>query len=59
MKYMKDFNFITDEFLMEELDELKSEDSEFYDALVKYLRRNRYKGTEYLTSFINHQLFGE
>ena len=56
---MKDFDFITDEFLMEELDELKSEDSEFYDALVKYLRRNRYKGTEYLTSFINHQLFGE
>ena len=34
MKYMKDFDFITDEFLMEELGELKKEDSEFYDALV-------------------------
>ena len=56
---MKDFDFITDEFLLEELEELKNEDSEFYDALVKYLRRNRYKGTDYLTSFINYQLFGE
>lgn len=56
---MKTFDFIEDEFLLEELDELKKEDSEFYDALVKYLRRNRYKGTDNLTSFINHQLFGE
>ena len=56
---MKNFDFIEDDFLLEELDELKSEDSEFYDALVKYLRRNRNLGTEYLTSFINHQLFGE
>ena len=56
---METFDFIKDEFLLEELDELKEEDSEFYDALVKYLRRNRYKGTQYLTSFINHQLFGE
>ena len=59
---MKDFDFITDEFLMEELEQLKEEDSEFYEALVKYLRRNRYKGADhlnYLTSFINHQLFGE
>ena len=59
---MKDFDFITDEFLMEELEELKEEDSEFYDALVKYLRRNRYKGADhfnYLTNLINYQLFGE
>lgn len=56
---MKDFDFIKDEFLLEELEELKKEDSEFYDALVKYIRRNKNKGTEYLTSFINHQLFGE
>ena len=56
---MKDFDFITDEYLLEELDELKAEDYEFYDALVKYIRRNRNLGTEYLTSFINHQLFGE
>ena len=56
---MKDFDFIKDELLQEELEQLKKEDSEFYDALVKYLRRNRYKGTQYLTSFINHQLFGE
>ena len=62
MKYMKDFDFITDEFLMEELEELKKEDSEFYEALVKYLRRNRYKGADhlnYLTNLINYQLFGE
>ena len=59
MKYMKDFDFINDEFLLEELDELKSEDSEFYDELVKYLRRNRNLGTDNLTNFINHQLFGE
>ena len=42
--------------------ELKKEDSEFYDALVKYLRRNRYKGADhlnYLTNLINYQLFGE
>ena len=59
---MKDFDFITDEFLMEELEELKEEDSEFYEALVKYLRRNRYKGVDhlnYLTNLINYQLFGE
>ena len=56
---MENFDFITDDFLLEELEELKEEDSEFYDALVKYLRRNRYKGTDYLTSFINYQLFGE
>ena len=59
---MKDFDFITDEFLMEELDELKSEESEFYDALLKDLRRNRYKGADhlnYLTNLINYQLFGE
>ena len=56
---MKDFDFINDEFLLEELDELKREDSEFYDALVKYIRRNRYKGTDNLTSLINYQLFGE
>ena len=56
---MKDFDFITDEFLLDELDELKEEDSEFYDALVKYIRRNRYKRTDYLTNFINYQLFGE
>ena len=56
---MKNFDFIEDDFLLEELEELKKEDSKFYDELVKYLRRNRYKGTEYLTSFINHQLFGE
>ena len=55
---MKDFDFIEEE-LLEELDELKSEDSEFYDVLVKYLRRNRNLGTEYLTSLINYQLFGE
>lgn len=59
---MKDFDFIKDEFLLEELEELKKEDSEFYDALVKYIRRNRYKGTDnlnYLTNLINYQLFGE
>ena len=59
---MKDFDFITDEFLLEELEELKKEDSEFYDALVKYLRKNRYKGADhlnYLTNLINYQLFGE
>ena len=56
---MKDFDFITDELLQEELDELKEEDSEFYDALVKYLRRNKHKDTKYLTSLINYQLFGE
>lgn len=56
---MKTFDFIKDEFLLEELEELKNEDSEFYDALVKYLRRNRYKGTDYLTNLINYQLFGE
>ena len=56
---MKTFDFINDEFLLEELDELKEEDFEFYDSLVKYIRRNRYKGNEYLTSFINYQLFGE
>ena len=59
---MKDFDFITDEFLLEELEELKKEDSEFYDALVKYIRRNRYKGIDdlyYLTNLINYQLFGE
>ena len=55
---MKDFDFIEEE-LLEELDELKSEDSEFYDALVKYLRRNRHKDNKYLTSLINYQLFGE
>ena len=59
MKYMKDFDFITDEFLLEELEELKKEDSKFYDALVKYIRRNRYKGTDNLTNLINYQLFGE
>ena len=42
-----------------ELEELKEEDSEFYDALVKYLRRNRYKGADNLTNLINYQLFGE
>ena len=56
---MKNFDFITDELLQEELKELKKEDSEFYDALVKYIRRNRYKGTDNLTSLINYQLFGE
>lgn len=56
---MKNFDFIEDDFLLEELEELKEEDYEFYDSLVKYLRRNRNLGTEYLTSFINHQLFGE
>lgn len=56
---MKDFDFITDEFLLEELDKLKEEDSEFYEALVKYIRRNKNKGTEYLTNLINYQLFGE
>ena len=59
---MKDFDFITDELLLEELEELKKEDSEFYDALVKYLRRNRYKGADhlnYLANLINYQLFGE
>ena len=55
---MKDFDFITDEFLLEELEELKNEDSEFYDALVKYIRRNRHD-TKYLTNLINYQLFGE
>ena len=59
MKYMKNFDFITDDFLLEELEELKEEDSEFYDALVKYIRRNRYKGTDNLTNLINYQLFGE
>ena len=56
---MKNFDFINDEFLLEELDELKQEDSEFYDALVKYLRGNRNLGTENLTNLINYQLFGE
>ena len=56
---MKTFDFIEDELLLEELEQLKSEDSEFYDALVKYVRRNRNLGTEYLTSLINYQLFGE
>ena len=56
---MKNFDFIEDDFLLEELDELKQEDSEFYEALVKYIRRNRNKDNKYLTSFINHQLFGE
>ena len=56
---MKDFDFITDEFLLEELEELKAEDSEFYDALVKYLRRNKHKDNKYLTNLINYQLFGE
>ena len=56
---MKNFDFIKDELLLEELDELKKEDSEFYDALVKYLRRNRHKGTDNLTNLINYQLFGE
>ena len=56
---MEKFDFITDEFLLEELEQLKEEDSEFYDALVKYLRRNRNKDTKYLTSLINYQLFGE
>ena len=62
MKYMKNFDFIEDDFLLEELEELKNEDSEFYEALVKYLRRNRYKGADhlnYLTNLINYQLFGE
>ena len=56
---MKTFDFIEDELLLEELEQLKSEDSEFYDALVKYVRKNRNLGTEYLTSLINYQLFGE
>ena len=56
---MEKFDFIKDELLLEELEELKNEDSELYNALVKYLRRNKNKGTEYLTSFINYQLFGE
>ena len=56
---MEKFDFIKDELLQEELEELKAEDSEFYDALVKYLRRNRNKDTKYLTSLINYQLFGE
>ena len=56
---MEKFDFIKDELLLEELEELKKEDSEFYEALVKYLRRNRYEGTDYLTSLINYQLFGE
>lgn len=56
---MKTFGFIKDEFLLEELEELKKEDSKFYDELVKYLRRNRYKGTDNLTNLINYQLFGE
>ena len=56
---MKTFDFIEDELLLEELEQLKSEDSEFYNALVKYVRRNRNLGTEYLTSLINYQLFGE
>lgn len=55
---MEKFDFIKDELLLEELEELKKEDSEFYDALVKYLRRNRHD-TKYLTSLINYQLFGE
>ena len=56
---MKNFDFIEDDFLLEELEELKKEDSKFYDALVKYIRRNRYKGTDNLTNLINYQLFGE
>ena len=56
---MKNFDFIEDDFLLEELDELKAEDSEFYDALVKYLRRNKHKDTKYLANLINYQLFGE
>lgn len=56
---MEKFDFIKDEFLLEKLEELKKEDSEFYDALVKYIRINRNKGTDYLTSLINYQLFGE
>lgn len=56
---MEKFDFIKDELLQEELEQLKEEDSEFYDALVKYIRRNRYKGTDNLTNLINYQLFGE
>ena len=59
---MENFDFITDYFLLEELEELKKEDSEFYDVLFKYLKRNRYKGADhlnYLTNLINYQLFGE
>ena len=56
---MEKFDFIKDELLIEELEELKKEDSEFYEALVKYLRRNKHKDTKYLTSLINYQLFGE
>ena len=56
---MEKFDFIKDEFLLEELEELKNEDSEFYDALVKYLRRNKHKDTKYLANLINYQLFGE
>ena len=44
---------------MEEVEELKKEDSEFYEELVKYIRINRNLGTENLTNFINYQLFGE
>ena len=58
---MKDFDFITDELLLEKLEQLKKEDPKFYDALVKYVRDYQYLniGTEYLTSIVNYQLFGE
>ena len=56
---MKDFDFIEDEFLLEELDKLKKEDPKLYYELVRFVRIHNRTNTDYLTNFINYMLFGE
>ena len=56
---MNNFDFIKDEFLLEKLDELKSEDPKFYYELVRFVRIHNRTDTDYLTNFINYMLFGE
>ena len=59
MKYMKNFDFITDELLLEELNKLKKEDPRFYYELIRFIMIHNRADTEHLTNLINYQLFGE
>ena len=56
---MKNFDFITDELLLEELNKLKKEDPRFYYELIRFIMIHNRADTEYLTNLINYQLFGE
>ena len=56
---METFDFIKDEFLLDELAELKKEDPRLYYELVRFVRIHNRTNTDYLTNFINYMLFGE